>query len=416
VIEAGPAIDPERGSWTMFGRNAWTIGRIGGIEVRIDPSWSFIALLVAYSLFLTLDLRFGAVGTATVIALAAGMAMLFFASVLLHELAHSWVAVSRGVEVESITLFLFGGVTKADLETENPADELVIAAVGPLSSIALAGFFWAIAAAFGQETIGGFAAGYLGWINLALGVFNLVPGFPLDGGRVLRSLVWWRSGDLVRATRIAARGGQLVGYGLIGIGIFEIVFLGDLVGGLWMVAIGWFLAQAAQGSFLQLQMRRVLAEVPASRIASNGIIEIPGDISIQEAVDEYFLKHDFNAFPVRDGAETIGLLTLNAVRALPRDEWSSKTARSEAEPLEDSCTVSPADPLNEVVEKLMSGDLRRLVVIDAGHVTGIITPRDLSRWLQRSQELGVYDHGAPSSKGEASSIGKGATSWSPTAP
>src|SRR5918995_1789603 len=142
----------------MFGRNAWTIGRIGGIEVRIDPSWSFVALLVAYSLFVTIDLRFGAVGTATVIALAAGMALIFFASVLVHELAHSWVAVSRGVEVESITLFLFGGVTKADLETKNPADEMVIAVVGPLTSIALAGIFWAIAVAFGQGTIGGFVA------------------------------------------------------------------------------------------------------------------------------------------------------------------------------------------------------------------------------------------------------------------
>lgn len=400
----------------MFGRNAWTIGRIGGIEVRIDPSWSFIALLVAYSLFVTIDLRFGAVGTATVIAFATGMAIIFFASVLLHELAHSWVAVSRGVEVESITLFLFGGVTKADLETKRPADELVIAIVGPLTSIALAGIFWAIAVTFGQGTIGGFASGYLGWINLVLGAFNLVPGFPLDGGRVLRSIIWWRSGDLVRATRVAARGGQLVGYGLIGVGIFEIVYLGDLVGGLWMVAIGWFLAQAAQGSFLQLQMHRVLAEIPASRIMSNGIIEIPGDISIQEAVDEYFLKHDFNAFPVRDGAETVGLLTLNSIRALPRDEWSSRTARNEAEPLVDSCTVSPSDPLNEVVEKLMSGDMRRLVVIDDGHVTGIITPRDLSRWLQRSQELGLYESAGSSLRTEASSIEKGATPWSQTAP
>jgi Zn-dependent protease len=400
----------------MFARNAWAVGRIGGIDVRIDPSWSFIALLVAYSLFVTIDFRFDAVGTTTVIALAAAMAMIFFASVLLHELAHSWVAVSRGVEVESITLFLFGGVTKADLETENPADELVIAIVGPFTSIALAGIFWAIAVALGEGTIGGFVAGYLGWINLALGAFNLVPGFPLDGGRVLRSLVWWRSGDLVRATRIAARWGQLVGYGLIGVGIFEVVFLGDLVGGLWMIAIGWFVSQAAQGSFLQLQMRRFLAEIPASRIMSNGIIEIPGDISIQQAVDGYFLKHDFNAFPVRDGADTVALLTLSSIRALPRDEWSFRTVRNEAEPLADSCSVSPSDPLDEVVEKLMSGDLHRVVVIDDGHVTGIITPRDVSRWLQRSQELGLYDPAGRSLQTGGSSIEKGATSWSKTAP
>lgn len=399
-----------RGFVGMFGRNAWAIGRIGGIDLRIDPSWSFIAFLVAYSFFITIDLRFDAVGTATVIAIAVGMAVIFFASVLLHELAHSWVAVSRGVEVESITLFLFGGATRADLDTEDPGDELVIAIVGPLTSFALAGLFWAIAVAFGAGTIGGFVAGQLGWINLALGAFNLVPGFPLDGGRVLRSLVWLRTGDLVRATRIAARGGQLVGYGLIGLGAFGIVFRGDLVGGLWMIAIGWFLSEAAQASFLQLQMRRVLAEIPASKVMSNGIVEIPGDISIQQAVDEYFMRHDFNAFPVRDGDKTVALLTLNSIRALPREEWSLRTVRDEAEPLSESCMVSASEPLDKVVEKLMGGDLRRVVVVDDGHVTGIITPRDLSRWLQRSQELELSETARRGSRNAPSPIEKRVTS------
>lgn len=375
----------------MFGRNAWAIGRIGGIEIRIDPSWSFIAFLIAYSFFLVIDLRFDAVGTAAMIALATAMAAIFFASVLLHELAHSWVAVSRGVEVESITLFLFGGATKADLETEEPTDELVIALVGPLTSLALAGGFWLVALAFGPGTVGGFVAGHLGWINLALAVFNLVPGFPLDGGRVLRSLVWRRSGDIVRATRIASRGGQLVGYGLIALGIFEILFLGALVGGLWLIAIGWFLSQAAQASFLQLQMRRVLTEIPASRIMSEGIVEIPASMSVQQAVDEYFMRHDFNAFPVRGDDRTEAILSMAAVRAMPREDWSSTSVREAAEPLSESCTVTPSEPLDEVVGKLMSGDLRRVVIVDDGHVTGIITPRDLSRWLQRSQELGLTE-------------------------
>lgn len=377
----------------MFGRNAWAIGRLGGIEIRIDPSWSFIAFLIAYSFFLEIDLRFDDMGTPAMIILAAGMAIIFFASVLLHELAHSWVAVSRGVEVESITLFLFGGATKADLDTEEPSDELAIALVGPATSVALAGGMWLVAVAFGSGTVGGFLVGRLGWINLALGVFNLVPGFPLDGGRVLRSLVWKRSGDIVRATRVAARGGQLVGYGLIGLGVLEILFLGALVGGLWLIAIGWFLAQAAQASFLQLQVRRLLAEVPASKIMSDGIVEIPGHLSIRQAVDEFFLSHDYNAFPVRDGDGTMGILTMNAIRAMPQDEWDDTTVRESAEPLSESCTVSPSEPLDEVVGKLMSGDLRRVVVVDDGQVTGIISPRDLSRWLQRSQELGLTETG-----------------------
>lgn len=375
----------------MLGRNAWPIGRFGGIEIRIDPSWSFIALLVAYSFFVTIDFRFDAVDTAPMVALAGGMAIIFFASVLLHELAHSWVAVSRGVEVESITLFLFGGATKADLDTEEPRDELLIAVVGPLTSFALAGAFWVVALVFGDGTIGGFAAGHLGWINLALAVFNLVPGFPLDGGRVLRSLIWQRSGDIVRATRTAARGGQLVGYGLIAIGVLQILFLGALIGGLWLVAIGWFLSQAAQASFLQMEMRRVLAEIPARKIMSQRIVEIPGEMSIEQAVDDYFMRYDFNAFPVRVDGDTVGILSMNAVRQLARDDWPSRTVQNEAEPLSEACTVSPTEPLDSVVGKLMSGDLRRVVVVDHGEVIGIVTPQDLSRWLQRSQALGLTE-------------------------
>lgn len=375
----------------MFGHNAWSVGRVGGIEVRIDPSWSFIAFLIAYSFFLVIDLRFETLATTTMIVLSAVMAIVFFASVLLHELAHSWMAVARNVEVESITLFLFGGATKADLETEDPNDELAIALVGPLTSLAIAGLLWGAAVVFGSGTVAGFVAGRLGWINLALAVFNLVPGFPLDGGRVLRSLVWRRSGDFARATRVAARGGQLVGYGLIVLGVLEILFLGALVGGLWLMAIGWFLAQAAQASFLQMQVRRLLADIPAWKIMSDGIVEIPADLSIRQAVDEYFLRHDYNAFPVRDRDETVAILTMSAVRAIPQEEWATRTVRNEAEPLSDAYTVRPWETLDQVVGKLMSGDVHRVVVVDGGQVTGIITPRNLSRWLQRSQELGLTE-------------------------
>lgn len=375
----------------MLGRNSWSVGRIGGIEIRIDPSWSFIAVLIAYSFYLAIDVAPGTMGTTVQIALAVVMAALFFASVLLHELAHSWVAVSRGVEVESITLFLFGGATKADLETEDPVDELVIAVVGPLTSLALAGVFWMLAVLAGEGTVGGFVGGQLGWINLALAVFNLIPGFPLDGGRVLRSLVWRRTGDIVGATRIAARGGQLVGYGLIVIGIAEILFLGVLVGGLWLMAIGWFLAQAAQASFFQMQMRRVLSEVPARRVMSDALVEIPGEMTVAQAVDEYFMRHDVNAFPVRTAGETTGLISMSKVRRLPREDWPTRVVADEAEPLDATCTVSSTETLDEVVGKLMSGDVGRVVVMDDSQVVGIITPRDLSRWLQRSQDLGLTE-------------------------
>jgi Zn-dependent protease/predicted transcriptional regulator len=372
----------------VFGGHAWRIGRIGGIEIKIDPSWSFIAFLIAYTFWVIVDDRFPAEGTATTVSLGIGMAVVFFVSVLLHELAHSWLARARGIEVHGITLFLFGGATHADLETEDPADELAVSLVGPVTSLAIAGVLWGVTVAIGSGPLA-FAAGRLGWINLALAVFNMLPGFPLDGGRVLRSLAWRSTGDMVRATRIASTAGQWLGYALIGIGILEVFLLGALIGGLWLVAIGWFLAQSAQASFVQLQVRRLLANVPAARIMSGDIVEIPADVTLQKAVDDYFMRHDHGAFPVTDGEKTTGLVTLQRVRATPRDTWDTTTVREIEEPLSDTCTVAPADRLDEVVGKLMSGDLRRVVVVERGHVVGIISPRDLGHWLERSQQLGL---------------------------
>src|SRR5690606_31296708 len=169
--------------------------------------------------------------------------------------------------------------------------------------------------------------GYLGWINFVLAVFNFVPGFPLDGGRVLRSLVWKASGDMVHATRVAARAGQLVGYAIMGIGIFALVIQGNLIGGLWFIAIGWFLAQSAQASFTQLQVRRMLRDVPAARMMSGNLVHLPGDLTLQQAVDDYFMRYDYNAFPVSVEGGVDGLITLSAVRQVPREEWAARLVR-----------------------------------------------------------------------------------------
>ena len=374
----------------MFGSNAWRVGSVGGVDIKIDASWSFIALLIAYTFYGLLAFEFPDAGTGVQIAVAVAMALVFFASVLIHELAHSWVARARGVEVHGITLFLFGGATNADLETENPTDELAISIVGPLTSLAMAGILWAGAVAAG-DTLGGFAIGRLGWINLALAVFNLVPGFPLDGGRVLRSLVWRSTGDVARATRIAARGGQLVGYTLIAIGILEVLFLGALIGGLWLVAIGWFLSQTAQASFLQFQVRRALADVPASRLMSRHLVDIPHDITLREAVDDYFLRHDHGAFPVREPERVTGIVTLAAIRNVPQDDWDHRRVSDIAVPLSESCTVDRSEPMDEVLDKLNTNGTNRVIVTEAGGVAGILTPRDLAQWLRRSEELGITE-------------------------
>lgn len=371
----------------MLGANAWRLGRIGGIEIRIDPSWSVIAVLVAYSFYVLLSFEFADLATTTQLVLAILMAAVFFGSVLLHELAHSFMARARGVEVHGITLFMFGGATHADLETEDPNDELAISAVGPLSSALIAAVLWGVSALAGDGPIG-FGAGWLARVNLALAVFNLAPGFPLDGGRVLRSLVWRSTGDMVRATRVASRAGQIVGWLIMGVGILQVLFLANLIEGLWLLAIGWFLTQSAQASFLQLQMRRLLSNVPAGRLMSGDLTAMPSDISIRQAVDDYFMRHDYNAFPVRDGHGVSGLVTLSAIRQVPRDDWH-RPVSNVVEPLSDACTVQKTETMETVLEKLTANQQHRVIVMDGDEVVGIITPRDLARWLERSQDLGL---------------------------
>lgn len=370
----------------MLRANAWRIGRLGGVEVRIDPSWSVIALLIAYTFFLVLGAQFD-LGVAATIGLAVAMALVFFGSVLAHELAHSWVALARGIEVRGITLFLFGGATHADLETEDPADELWISAVGPLTSLLLAGLLWLASLPLPEGPIA-FAVGYLAVLNLALAIFNLVPGFPLDGGRILRSLVWRSTGDLVRATRVAARAGRFVGFAIMALGFAQLLLLGALVGGLWFLAIGWFLAQAARASFANLAVKAALEDVRASRVMTRELVGIPAGITLDEAIDDYFMAYDFTAFPVTDGDDTVGILTLRAIREVPGDERSETQVADVMEPLAEHCVVAADDELGDVVGKLMAGDVRRVVVVDDDTVVGLISSRDLVRWLERSRDLG----------------------------
>lgn len=315
------------------------------------------------------------------------MAAFFFISVLLHELAHSWLARSRGVEVKGITLFLFGGATHADLETKEPFDELIIALVGPVSSIAIAGVFWAVTQPL-IDTPVGYATGYLGWINLFLGIFNLLPGFPLDGGRVLRALVWRRTDNLIKATRIASRAGRILGTIIVAVGVFEIFFLGALIGGLWLIAIGWFLSQAATASFTHLQLKSVLQDVPASRVMTRDIKEMPAGITLRSAVDDYFLEHNYNTFPVVSDAEATGLVTMASIREVPENQWDVTLVDDVLEPLSEMCTVNARDTVGEVVPKLMQGEVGRVVVLEKGEIVGLITPRDLVRWLEMAQQLG----------------------------
>jgi Zn-dependent protease len=232
----------------VFG-GSWHLGRILGVEIRVDTSWVFIALLVAYSLHERFRFLYPELTSAGALVLAVAFGLLFFGSVLAHEMAHAVTARRRGIEVHGITLFLFGGATHAKVDSRRPQDELVVSVLGPLTSLFLGGLFLLVTYALGgpEEPIaGGFR--YLGGVNIALAIFNMLPGFPLDGGRVLRALVWRATGSFARATRVASVSGQAVGYLMAGAGIVFLT-MGLVVTGIWIAAIGWFLAQAARASY-----------------------------------------------------------------------------------------------------------------------------------------------------------------------
>ncbi|HSJ28976.1 MAG TPA: site-2 protease family protein [Acidimicrobiia bacterium] len=364
------------------------LGRWVGIEVTIDTSWFVIAFLIGWSFYLLYRTLFEDLTQGVSVVLGVATAILFFLSVLVHELSHSVMARRLGVPVEGITLFIFGGVTRTGQEAKTAGDEFAIAVVGPLSSFALAGVFWALVNLTGNlfPAPVRYGFGHLGWLNLALGAFNLLPGFPLDGGRVLRAAVWRATGDLDRATRTASNGGKLVASILIGVGLVIVLF-GNL-GGLWYAAIGWFLFQAASAYGQQAVVRRLFEGLTAADVMSPRLVTMPDDTTLQEAVDDYFLRYDHTAFPVRDArGDTLGILTLRAVRQVPRDQWTVRHAWSAMTRLADAPSVPADTPMDEALKNLT--DDQRLLVVDGGEVVGIITPRDVARWVQRSEELGL---------------------------
>lgn len=371
----------------MFG-NSWRVAKIAGIEIRVDSSWTVVALLITYSLYVRFRFLFDDLSGGGAVVLAIVAAVLFFGSVLAHEMAHALVSLARGIRVQDITLFLFGGATRAKVESKGPADEFLIAVVGPLASLGLAVVFWLLATvgdAILPEALAG-ALGYLGLVNLTLALFNLVPGFPLDGGRLLRSAIWRATGSLPRATRIASIAGQAVGWLLVAGGLFSLM-AGSLGGGIWLAFIGWFLVQAARQSYEEIHLRQILEKVEAEDVMARDLLAMPPTITIRDAVDDYFMRYDHGAFPVQADGRTVGLLTLRSVKRLLRDEWDSRRVEEVMSPLSDQVSVSSHTRMDRVMARLQDEETHRLLVLDGGEVVGIITPHDVARWLQRWRQF-----------------------------
>jgi Zn-dependent protease/predicted transcriptional regulator len=352
-------------------RSGFRIGRIFGIDIRVDWSWLFIFVLVTWNLS-TLFSQSHAGWTPTLVwGLSLFAALLFFASVLGHELAHSLVAKAQGVPVRNITLFMFGGVSNIQRDPESAWGEFWMALVGPLTSLILGGILL---------LIGGRG-------------FNLIPGFPLDGGRVLRSILWAISGNLRRATRWAAGVGQLIAWAMIlaGIGMvfgLQIPFFGTgLVGGLWLAFIGWFLHTASAQSYQQLVVHDILEQVTVERIMRMDPPTVPANSSVSELVHDHVMGADDYGFPVLDGGRLAGIVTLDDVRKVARDTWDTVVVREIMTPANQLSTVSPAEDAAQALDKLVQNDVRQLPVMRGGELVGLLRRRDIVKWLQLHSEM-----------------------------
>lgn len=366
------------------------IGSVFGFEIRIDFSWFIIFFLILWTFTSgVFPLNYPGLSTATYIGMGVAGTLLFFASLLTHELSHSLVARTKGIPVEGITLFIFGGMARTRMEAEDPGDEFVIAGIGPITSIAIGvlfGLVWWIGTRAGWSVAITGVAQYLAFLNVLLAVFNLLPGFPLDGGRLFRSAVWKFTGDLTKATRWASTGGKWLGYLLVGVGIWQ-AFQANVIGGLWLVFIGWFLRSAAVASYEQHLLRTILERVPARDAMSRNPETVEPDLTLQELVDEHFLRRRYQAFPVARNGQPLGIITLHQVKEVPRDEWAQRTVGQTMTQAENGVVVRPDESMSKVLDRMQGSDLRRVLVARDGHLEGIITASDLASWLERGREL-----------------------------
>jgi Zn-dependent protease/CBS domain-containing protein len=366
-----------------------SLGRIGGIHVGLNWSLLVIAALIAWSLA-TGILPLSAPGQTSGAYLAAGVvaALVYLASLLAHELAHSIVAMRRGVRVEGITLWLFGGVSRFGSETSSPGSQALIIFVGPLTSLVLGAVFYLLSVAVGGGAQPGLlpvTLAWLGYLNVVLGVFNLVPAFPLDGGRLLQSLIWLRTGDRVRATSIAARVGMVFAYLLIAYGLATFIFAGNLIGGVWSVFLGWFLLSAARSEEGAGLIRQALSGTTVADVMTPNPVQAPDDISVENALHGYVLASRHSTFPTHDASGRLsGLLTMAAVKKVAPDARETTLIKQVICPLDSVSTAGPADPITNLLGISGGCSEGRTLVVENGLLVGIISPSDISGLVQRS--------------------------------
>ncbi|HKV31388.1 MAG TPA: site-2 protease family protein [Candidatus Dormibacteraeota bacterium] len=367
-----------------------SLGRIAGIHVGLNWSLLVVAFLIASSLA-TNFLPSAAPGQTSSAYWTAGIvsAFVYLACLLAHELAHSIVATRRGVRVEGITLWLFGGVSRFSSESTSPGAQAWITFVGPLTSLLLGVVFLLVSAAIGggANNPGLLAATlfWLGFINLLLGVFNLLPAFPLDGGRILQSLIWARTGDRLRATRIAARIGMAFALLFIAYGLITFFVSGNFLTAVWSVFLGWFLLSAARAEEVGGLIRQALSGMSVAEVMTPDPVQAPDNITVEDALHGYILASRHSTFPTHDSAGSLsGLLTLTALKNVAPNARATTLIKAIICPLDRVSKVGPADPATNLLDQSEGCSEGRTLVVENGRLVGIVSPSDINRMLQRS--------------------------------
>lgn len=370
-----------------------SLGRILGVKIGLHFSWILIAFLIVFSLSARFRITNPDWGAGTIWLLAIATAALFFASIVAHELSHAIVAKRRGLPVHSITLFALGGVARIEKESADAKTEFWMGIVGPISSAAIGISCLAVAFALGwpflaePETPVLAMLVWLGYINVALAVFNMLPGFPMDGGRVLRAVVWHATGDEARATRIATATGQAMAVGFIILGVISF-FQGTGLGGLWLAFIGWFLLGAARASAAQLEVSESLRGVRVSDVMSRDCPIVDGRSNLATFAEEV-LRTGNRCFLILENGKVTGLVTPHEVKAVERSQWPYKTVFEVMKPLDQLRTVTPDTPASEALETIGRQNVNQLPVVSDARLEGIVSRDRIVRYLVTRAELNM---------------------------
>lgn len=365
------------------------IGEVWGIPIGVHISWFLIFIMLTWSLTMGyFPEEYTGLTDITYLALGLVTSLLFFGSVLAHELGHSYLAIKSKIPVKGINLYIFGGIAQISKEPDSPRTEFLISVAGPLISILLSILFGGIWLADKNIPILAAPSVYLMRINFLLAIFNLIPGFPLDGGRILRALVWWVTKSFQRATRIASYSGQMVALGFIGVGVYTI-FNGELLNGLWLAFIGWFLQNAASSAYKQMNMQEALQGITVGQVMVRECIRVSNLTTINRIVEDMVLSGGQRCFFVAENGKLRGMVTLRDITEVPKRKWKFTTAEQTMVPMHRLVKVSPDVKLMKALQTMDEANVAQVPVVDGDELVGVLSREQIVHYIRTRAELGM---------------------------